>query len=42
VRAERVLVVLAFILTRLALAWMAEGLTPYPEEWVDGDIFRYD
>ncbi len=35
------LVVLAFLLTRLALAWMAQGLTPYPEEWVDGDIGLY-
>lgn len=40
-RAERVLVVLAFFLTRLVLSWMADGLTTYPVQWVDGDVFLY-
>jgi hypothetical protein len=31
-----------FLVTRLALAWMADGVTPYPEEWVDGDIYIYE
>jgi Glycosyltransferase family 87 len=41
VRTERALLVLAFFATRLVLAWMADGLTPYPEEWIDGDVYLY-
>lgn len=37
----RVAVVVAFCLTRLLLGWAANGMTPYPEELVDGDVYLY-
>jgi hypothetical protein len=36
-----VLVVGAFALTRVLLAWAAAGDTIYPREWVDGDVGLY-
>lgn len=35
------LVVVAFVVTRLLLAAMAHSLTPYPADWINGDLGLY-